>query len=354
MTTCSFCKQSGHNIRTCSDPRIWQLWQSLVVTFLIPKIGSVFTIQDKWTILGFLSSEYPEDTVRATAYRFTQKNHGFASYVQHHYRNELFDYMIMQLEIASALPTDMLTEWIGIFARDSPHVEEVAPLQVEEAAPLQVEDPDTVTWIEDRNPTPIHVDPSYPIITPIMICLETQSELQELIECVICQEDKPLLDSNTTNCGHSFCHGCITQHMAIKGKQRPPCPLCRAPITSLEIKDIEHFCDVENQFGQTACIIKDCANRAFPGSDPLSYMMISHCGLIDSIINQLDDEDLLKLVYSKDTILGQAETLWRYMWTNGIGDHHYHDISYEEFMQGMNASMRNLENMPDRNSIEVY
>ena len=333
----SFCNQPGHNIRSCSDPRIWQLWQSLVVTFLIPKIGSLFTIHDKWTILGFLSSEYPEDVVRATAYRLTKKNYGQASYVQHHYRNDLFDYLIVQLESISVLPADMLDQWISMFTRET--------VPIEEPVPMQVEDPDSVTWIEDRIPAPIVVEPSYPIIDAFMLCLETQSDLQEHFECAICQEDTPILDCNTTNCGHSFCHKCITHHMVIKGKQRPPCPLCRTLITSLEIKDVEHFSDVENTFGRTACIIKDCVNSIFPELEPLSYRVMSHNGLIDMIIDKVNNDHLSHSVYSSKTILEQAETLWRYIWTNGIGEDH--DISYEEFLQGMDTAMRNLENMPD-------
>ena len=364
MTTCcSFCKRSGHNIRSCSDPRIWQLWQTLVVNFLIPKIGSEFTIQDRWTIIGFLDCEYPEDVVRATAYQLTKKNHGTASYVQHHYRTDLVNHLIFQLEHASALPADMLDEWIGMFKRDPTHIEDpvIEDPVIEDQDPDSIiwiedtngaeqtfDDIDSITWFEDRTPTPIPVEPSFPIIEATMLCLETQEELGKLIECVICQEDKPLLDCNTTNCGHSFCHGCITKHIESKGKQRPPCPLCRTPITSLEIKDIENFEKINHNFGRAASILKDCLNRVLGYQTPPSFWG-THFELISFIISELDiiqyDEQLSHSVYSQDTNLERAETLWRYMSIKGIDNEC--DISYEEFVQGMNTAMRNLENMPD-------
>lgn len=325
MPNCSFCKQSGHNIRSCTDPRIWQLWQSLVVTFLIPKIGSVFTMQDHWTILGFLSLEYPEEIVRAVSIRYTHKNYGTANYVQHHYRNDLFNYMMSQLDIVSRMTSDMRDDWISMFT------------QV--AQETQIEDPDIVdqdivTWFEDRTPTPIEVVPSYPIVEAMMLCLETQSELQELVECVICQQEKPVIGFNTTNCGHSYCHDCSIKHIASKGKERAPCPLCRTLITSLSIKDVDNFDDIDHIFGRTACILKDCLRRVFPDSNTNSYMMWTHIDLINHITDELDSihsqQHLSHLVYSKNTDLERAEALWRYLWTRGIGEQQP-DIDFDNF-----------------------
>jgi Zinc finger, C3HC4 type (RING finger) len=361
MPHCSYCRNPGHNIRSCNDPSIWALWKSLIVTFLIPKIGSAFTIQDKWSILGFLSSEYSEDTVRAACIGITRKNHGSASYVQHHHRNDLYNYMVDLLRNISDQPVERRTYWISRFTGElRTETEEANPINDEVDVLIQnevdIEDPDSVTWIEDRTPMPITVEPSFPIINPIMLCLETHSELQTLVECAICQEDKPTLDSNTTNCGHSFCHGCITRHIESKGKRTPPCPLCRTPITSLEIKDVENFCSIEHRFGRTASILKDCIDRIFLDPD-FGWAVLTHKQIIDIIVSELTDQyypSSMHEVDSMNTDQEKAEALWRYLWIRGIGDHHHRDISYEEFVQGMNTAMQHLENMPDLIDNEIY
>ena len=357
-TCCSYCHNSGHNIRSCNDPRIWELWRSLVVTFLIPKIvsESVFTTQDKWMILGYLSVEYPENTVRAASIGIARKNHGTASYVQHHYRNHLFMHMVDLLHKILNQPIERRRCWINRFTDElQVEVEETNPIDDEVDALVQeaeVEDPVSVTWIEDRNPTPIVVEPNYPIIEATIFCIETESELQEVIECAICQEDKKTLECDTTNCGHSFCHDCITQHMTIKGRQRPPCPLCRTPITSLAVKDIENFSDTENKFGRTACILKDCVECIFTDS----YQMFnwSHREIIDIIAYELmKTQHPIHTIDNVDTDLEKAEVIWRYLWANGINLDDS-DITYEEFLQGMNTSMSNIENMPDVISVDSY
>jgi hypothetical protein len=213
-------------------------------------------------------------------------------------------------------------------------------------------------WFEDRTPSPIEVVPSYPIIEATMLCLETQNELQQCIECVICQEDKPILDCNTINCGHSFCHGCITKHINSKGKDRPSCPLCRTPIISLQIKDIENFQNFEHNFGRIGNILKDCVTRVM-GYQPQSAFDGTHLDFINFIVDELDrieyDEQVSKLVYSKDNDLERAEALWRYLWEKGVGENS--DISYTEFVRGIDEDMIyavNILDMPDTAFDEVY
>ena len=286
MSCCSYCKNPGHNIRTCSDPRIWELWKSLMVIFVIPKIGSEFTTYDKWTILGFLSSEYPEDTVRANTIRLTHKNYGTASFVQHHYRNDLFYYMADELKSVSSLPIDMRNRWVDIFTQQTEH----------------------------EIPTPIPVEASFPIIEAIML---SESEVQEVVECAICQEEKTVLDYNTTNCLHSFCHDCITKHIASKGKERPCCPLCRTPIISLTISNSEHFISITEQFGETACILKDCMDRLFSEQ----HFELCHKEMIDIILYEfINDHKLIEKIENTHTLLDKAKEIWRYTFEEFVDD----------------------------------
>lgn len=57
--------------------------------------------------------------------------------------------------------------------------------------------------------------------------LNTQST-----ECPICLDTKD--DLAQTNCGHIFCHDCITKHT--KGIVNAPCPCCRTNIDILIVK----------------------------------------------------------------------------------------------------------------------
>jgi hypothetical protein len=87
-------------------------------------------------------------------------------------------------------------------------------------------------------------------IEPIMCCLESREELATLVECAICYSEKSLLNFDTTNCNHQFCHTCIMKQIEINRS----CPLCRTKIKSLEIKDVENFNDASSKFQRVPVI----------------------------------------------------------------------------------------------------
>lgn len=297
---CSHCNQFGHNIRTCTDPNIPLLWVSLIVTFVIPKIGSVFEERDDWAIMGFLDSMRNSALVRVAAIHYCGLNHGPADYLMHHYRKDFVTRLHQELVYVNGLTEEERTEWLS-------------RLTVAEVA-----DPDTVTFVEDRTPSVGPDHSRYPVVEQTMLCLETAEELAGLVECVICQEDKPKIEFNTTNCGHHFCHGCIVQHITSKNMQRAPCPLCRKNIETLEVRDSDHFENIYNHFSATAYILKECLNRVMEYQTPPSFEG-THFELISFIISELDktqyDEQLSHSVYSQDTNLQRAEVLWRYLLT---------------------------------------
>lgn len=78
------------------------------------------------------------------------------------------------------------------------------------------------------------------LIEPVFI------EGGEYIECSICfDEEKTLLDLDTTACKHSFCHSCIMNHL----KRKADCPMCRASVKTLQVRRQENFDEVNKTFG---------------------------------------------------------------------------------------------------------
>jgi len=64
----------------------------------------------------------------------------------------------------------------------------------------------------------------------------------ETLECPICFESCSFEKIFTTNCNHTFCTSCTTQHL--KKDTHNKCPMCRTKITSLELKLFNPSSDV--------------------------------------------------------------------------------------------------------------
>jgi len=298
MTTqCSYCNQRGHNIRTCTDPDIKRLWKDLMVEFVIPAIDSTLTERDEWAIIGFLASKYDDSVLRAAAIQYCGTNHGSASYIMCHYRNEFVSRVYRELAYVNLLDEHGRTQWISL-------------LDVEDS--VDIDDPDTVTFIEDRVGSFKPILTEYPVIDSMIICLETGTEIADLRECVICHDDKMTIAFDTTNCGHHFCHGCIVQHIESKEMKSAACPLCRQPISSLEVKDVENLEDLHNRFSSTAFILKDCSQMAFGSLDFVKDKTIEQS--IDEFRNHfISNTELVAEINSATTDFEKAEHIWRFV-----------------------------------------
>ena len=85
-------------------------------------------------------------------------------------------------------------------------------------------------------------------IATTILCTETAAQLQQHQDCPICySDDTKLIDMITTNCNHEFCKTCICRHIdGAPTNRRACCPMCRADIRSLFVKDVE-FCEELNR-----------------------------------------------------------------------------------------------------------
>jgi hypothetical protein len=199
-----------------------------VTTFVIPRLGSTFTDTDKWTIFGFIACNYTTDVTRATAIKYTKKNYGQADHMTDVYRLELYEQLAIELQYANMLDDNSREWWCIGFVDDS--------------------------VFESRSNLHAAIFPEYqsfvsgiPYVNSTLISC-TAVELTRITECVICQEYKPMIDFNTTLCGHSFCHNCICSYIRSKGDVRADCPLCRTAITHIDTREQDNLEELENLF----------------------------------------------------------------------------------------------------------
>jgi hypothetical protein len=84
-----------------------------------------------------------------------------------------------------------------------------------------------------------------------ILCTESANELQQPCDCPICYGDEVrLIEMVETGCNHQFCAYCISRHI---DQPRPDnkkacCPLCRAEISSLVVKDLELYQELVDKF----------------------------------------------------------------------------------------------------------
>ena len=77
---------------------------------------------------------------------------------------------------------------------------------------------------------------------PMLLCMETQEELSQRMECAICYDEHSAFNTDTLQCQHSFCHCCVIT--ILKQKKNHSCPLCRADIRTVEVKDMDKYDDI--------------------------------------------------------------------------------------------------------------
>jgi hypothetical protein len=83
-----------------------------------------------------------------------------------------------------------------------------------------------------------------------ILCTESANELQQPCDCPICYGDEvKCIEMVETGCNHQFCAYCISRHISQRPvNQKACCPLCRAEISSLVVKDPELHQELSDRF----------------------------------------------------------------------------------------------------------
>jgi len=287
---CSFCRNPGHTINQCQDPRIEETWkyclretdlrlgyemdeddlfdvETLLRQLPLPflrvlgvQMGKIYVRSSIDTHITAIKGNIYSEAKYFTCLRWDERIEYLKwldpdSYDFEAFEQEIDEYesIIDEFEEEIVAFEEEVTEFEAEVNDDSQPIDDLNSAFIQED-----DDPNDITHFAYYDRTPMTVEelntiwdiPDYhPMIEPLILCLETARELSELKECVVCLDEKTAIHFDTTNCGHSFCHDCICHHLDTS-KNGPTCPNCRTMICTLEVKDIENYDDIVKRYGK--------------------------------------------------------------------------------------------------------
>jgi len=235
MTTiascCALCYEVGHDISSCSDIRISNCWREILRRSYILR-GSLLNDEDLIDVRQYLHTLYRP--LLTTVFIQSSRDHLGLILSQNEELEVKIHHICMSIRTEAlrveSLPLEEKNEFV--------HWMESNNFSQEDS---EDDMPDLVENTEDEF---ISFGSAHPVSTqliePVFI------EGGEYIECSICfDEEKTLLDLDTTACMHSFCHPCIMKHL----KRKADCPMCRASVKTLQVRRQENFDEVKETFG---------------------------------------------------------------------------------------------------------
>jgi hypothetical protein len=268
---CSFCRIPGHTINVCNDPRIEETWKYCLREVDL-RLGNDMEEEALYDVDNLLR-QLPLPFLRVLG---VQVGHiPLRSSIDSHI-TVIKNAICQEAEYFMSLRSNETIEylnWLDPDSYDFEADEETDSEDVEESEESNVlneafieEDPVDITHFAffDRIPMILDDIEEYEdifdeqeeehivtniTIEPMLLCLETATQLSALLECVVCLDEKTVMHFDTTNCGHSFCHSCICHHLDTS-KNGPTCPNCRTIIRTLEVKDVDNYEDIVKRYGE--------------------------------------------------------------------------------------------------------
>jgi len=270
---CSFCRNPGHTISGCQDPRIEETWKYCLREVDL-RLGNSMEEEDLNDVdtllrqlplpfLRVLGVQIGGATVRSSPeMHITGIKNKIRLEAEHFIYlrwNERIDYLnwldpdsydfeedesIEGNEDQVSIDESDIIDLNTAFIEEDPS--DISHFAFFDRTPMVLEEIETDYENIWNEPQPIESNTS---IEPMMLCLETASELSALMECIVCLDEKTRIHFDTTNCGHSFCHSCICHHLDTS-KNGPTCPNCRTMIRTLEVKDIDNYDDIIKRYGK--------------------------------------------------------------------------------------------------------
>jgi len=229
---CSYCRLSGHNIRNCTHPHIEEAWKYVLggMPFRLPSELRSYIQESYGAIDHYLSNILDNQLLYAVG---VQYGNGRMTDTQEEQVYNIMNRIFTEIERFETMDEEAQRQFLSwLYETDGENLGIAFSYEGRE----EQEEQET----QQQQKIPI-------LIEPLILCLETAAELCELFECSICMEEHKIISQNTTNCQHSFCHDCICQHIDTS-KNGSSCPLCRTQITSLEVKDMEHYETIRQKY----------------------------------------------------------------------------------------------------------
>jgi hypothetical protein len=237
LRCCSFCRQRGHNIITCSSNRLYELNYLLITNYILINSEEDFK---RWLANYSLPNMF---IIKAFAIRFC----GAST------RTNIVDCIERIVERVRNITATQLSESEPSESINSQRVElqqlnEVTTNEVLLARLLtsmvnnnifrtNTNDLSSVrTFIELIRliNNEYHRGRKFKIETNIIKCDKIEN-----CECNICYETKDKNDFVTLNCKHEFCKDCIKQSLQNVRTNAPQCAFCRTEIKNIELSSQE-------------------------------------------------------------------------------------------------------------------
>jgi hypothetical protein len=256
MTTtrcCSFCRLPGHNITFCTDTRIEETWKYVLREVDI-RLGNDLdeeALIDAEELLQTLPRNYLRVLgVKYANMRVSATDSLHVAAIKTRIQAEATWFCLLRF--------DERIEYLNWLDPDSYDFHEEDPTDITHFAFFdRIPNASEISELEEDIRMLEELEkPTKPTIEPMMLCLETASELATQIECAICYESQSLLMFDKTNCGHSFCHSCICHHLDTS-KNGPSCPNCRQIISTLEVKDADNYDDIVKRYGKPEELVSE-------------------------------------------------------------------------------------------------
>lgn len=221
--SCSYCGDNGHTIQFCCDPQIEDAFKYLISASMESLDNSIQALDDFSDIL-----------VCAIG---VQKGRSLPSDTREQHREKVIDAVKVECEYLSQLSgiqRDEYMRWLYPGDYDEHQDEDQESVNSDEESVIELDD----------NVLVVHEVDTPCIIAALLMCIETQEELAAPAECNICFDTKTVLDMDTFQCQHPFCHACVLQMMVRNA--RLCCPLCRTRVKTIEVKDVDGYNDIQD------------------------------------------------------------------------------------------------------------
>lgn len=239
MPHCSYCREIGHNIRTCQDPSIKEELNTYLAFWIGPDLileNIISFTEHARRVLRRQIKKESRHLIRAISIRYCEpvSNPSLAKHI-----DNIVDRIAAEAVRVNEMNEEQREQWCM----------EVTGMSMWDWQD-HLDDIDEEIADADAEPK------KHPVYDIILNLAAEPSECHE--ECAICQEEKPADRFDKTQCSHSFCHECITTHLESKQYNRASCPLCRTEITSLETTVQELYESLYSRFSETGALMKDC------------------------------------------------------------------------------------------------
>jgi len=226
--SCSFCRDDGHTIQFCRDPQIEDAFKYLISASMEESLDNA---------IQALDDSFSDKLVCAIG---VQKGRSLPSDTREQHREKVIDAVKVECEYLSQLSGIQRDEYMRWLYPDEDFESDEDEHQDQESVNS---DEESVIELDDNVLVLPEVDTPC-IIAALLMCIETPEELAAPAECNICFDTKTVLDMDTFQCQHPFCHACVLQMMVRNA--RLCCPLCRTRVKTIEVKDVDGYNDIQD------------------------------------------------------------------------------------------------------------